>query len=74
ELCIAIAANAVMIDDHVVKVSVSLGCAFYPEFDSPLSLADADALMYRAKSAGKNCAVFQCVRRDNVAPLLRKAE
>ena len=74
ELCIAIAANAVMIDDHVVKVSVSLGCAFYPEFDSPLSLADADALMYQAKSAGKNCAVFQCVRRDNVAPLLRKAE
>ncbi|MGR4991332.1 transporter substrate-binding domain-containing diguanylate cyclase [Vibrio rotiferianus] len=74
ELCVAVAENTVVINEHVVSVSVSLGCAFYPYFDSPVSLADADTLMYRAKSAGKNRAVFQRVCRNNVEPLLRKAE
>lgn len=36
------------------RVTVSLGCAYYPVVDSNQSLSDADHLMYQSKTKGKD--------------------
>ena len=51
------AALPVLVGDRVLKVSASLGVAFYPQVedvDADLLLRQSDQAMYQAKMAGKN--------------------
>ncbi|MDA0148212.1 transporter substrate-binding domain-containing diguanylate cyclase [Vibrio sp. LaRot3] len=41
-------------DDGELKVTVSLGCAYYPHGSEEICLSDADGLMYQAKAQGKD--------------------
>ncbi|WP_100752591.1 transporter substrate-binding domain-containing diguanylate cyclase [Vibrio salilacus] len=41
-------------EDKTRKVTVSIGCAYYPHTSMAISLSDADKLMYQSKVAGKN--------------------
>ncbi|WCP68864.1 sensor domain-containing diguanylate cyclase [Vibrio tubiashii] len=43
-----------LLEDSERKVSVSLGCAYYPSTDLNPSLSDADHLMYQSKTNGKD--------------------
>lgn len=43
-----------LLEDEKRKVTVSLGCAYYPNIDSSTSLSDADHLMYQSKTNGKD--------------------
>ncbi|MDN3611794.1 sensor domain-containing diguanylate cyclase [Vibrio ostreicida] len=43
--------------DH--KVTVSLGCAYYPRSSADIPLSDADHLMYEAKALGKDRVVIR---------------
>ncbi|ELP5727725.1 sensor domain-containing diguanylate cyclase [Vibrio vulnificus] len=42
-------------------VTISLGCAYYPELKSAIDLGVADKLMYQAKNSGKNQACSEKV-------------
>ncbi|UPQ90047.1 transporter substrate-binding domain-containing diguanylate cyclase [Vibrio sinaloensis] len=42
-------------EDHTREVTVSLGCAYYSNVETSISLSDADKLMYQSKLAGKDC-------------------
>ena len=48
------------LENSVVNVSASIGCAIFPEHGvtAPALLKSADTAMYRAKELGKNCVVF----------------
>ncbi len=41
------------------KVTLSLGCAYYPNSSADIQLSDADDLMYQAKEQGKDRAVVR---------------
>ncbi|MCF8777860.1 sensor domain-containing diguanylate cyclase [Vibrio sp. IRLE0018] len=41
-------------DDFSAAVTISLGCAYYPELKGSVDLGMADKLMYQAKNSGKN--------------------
>ena len=41
------------------KVTLSLGCAYYPNSSADIQLSDADHLMYQAKEQGKDRAVVR---------------
>jgi diguanylate cyclase (GGDEF)-like protein len=49
-----------IIDDEVVRVTVSIGAALFPEHgdDSRTLLAHADQAMYRAKRSSRSCEVY----------------
>nr|WP_285892435.1 sensor domain-containing diguanylate cyclase [Vibrio intestinalis] len=49
--------NLQLSDDGDLKVTVSLGCAYYPHGSDDICLSDADGLMYQAKAQGKDRAV-----------------
>ncbi|MBA6291877.1 EAL domain-containing protein [Colwellia sp. MB3u-70] len=51
------ASKPITVDDVVLKVSVSIGVAIYPQddADADILLRHADQAMYMAKKAGKNC-------------------
>ena len=54
---LAAASQPVMIGDHALQVSASIGITFYPqadEIDAEQLLRQADQAMYQAKLAGKN--------------------
>ncbi|WP_391091822.1 diguanylate cyclase domain-containing protein [Vibrio sp. NH-UV-68] len=51
-------------EDIARKVTVSIGCAYYPKTSTAISLSDADKLMYQSKVAGKNCVTAQKFKID----------
>ena len=59
----AVEANALAIDGQLVKTTVSVGVASYPEDGSTLDLmlAHADRNMYQAKLGGRNRVIYQTV-------------
>ncbi|GLT17039.1 sensor domain-containing diguanylate cyclase [Vibrio zhanjiangensis] len=46
------------------KVTLSLGCAYYPSAHNEIQLSDADHLMYQAKAQGKDRAVVCNMARE----------
>ena len=52
--------SAYSLDNSVVNVSASIGCATFPEHGNTAHalLKSADSAMYHAKEMGKNCIVF----------------
>ena len=54
------AAQPFVVDDDLLRVSVSIGVTLYPQdgLDADLLLRQADQAMYLAKDAGKNCYHF----------------
>jgi len=57
ERLLFVASEPIEINQHILKVSVSIGVALYPkdEVDTDLLLRHCDHAMYLAKQAGKNC-------------------
>jgi len=55
----SIAASAVPFDGQAIAVTTSIGMASLTDTDSTIDavLARADAALYRAKHAGRNCVV-----------------
>ncbi|WP_038177270.1 transporter substrate-binding domain-containing diguanylate cyclase [Vibrio pacinii] len=51
-------------EDIARKVTVSIGCAYYPKTSTAISLSDADKLMYQSKVAGKNRVTAQKFKID----------
>jgi GGDEF domain-containing protein len=62
----------IILGGQAIHLSISLGCAYYPEFTHIVNLQDADQLMYQGKSEGKNRAVFQVITDSQVQPELRQ--
>lgn len=58
---LAVEQNALAIDGQLVKTTVSIGVASYPEDGSSLDmlLAHADRNMYQAKQGGRNRVIYQ---------------
>ncbi|MDW1575693.1 sensor domain-containing diguanylate cyclase [Vibrio sp. Vb2880] len=71
-LCKAVYDQPVILGGQAIHLSISLGCAYYPEFTHIVSLQDADELMYQGKSEGKNRAVFQVITDCQLQPALRQ--
>ena len=57
KLCAAVASIRLALNGELVRTTVSIGVASHPEDGASLDrlLAQADASMYRAKQAGRNC-------------------
>lgn len=66
---VAVETNALAIDGRLVKTTVSIGVASYPENGSTLDLmlAHADRNMYQAKLSGRNRVVYQTVADSKLA-------
>ncbi|MFJ5320702.1 sensor domain-containing phosphodiesterase [Pectobacterium parvum] len=52
--------QAMMIDDHQINISASIGAVLYPEYGLTVQdlLTSADLALYQAKSEGRNCYRF----------------
>ncbi|MFB1074107.1 diguanylate cyclase domain-containing protein [Vibrio diabolicus] len=71
-LCKAVYEQPIILGGQAIHLSISLGCAYYPEFTHIVNLQDADQLMYQGKSEGKNRSVFQVITDSQVQPELRQ--
>ncbi|QOU32987.1 sensor domain-containing diguanylate cyclase [Vibrio coralliilyticus] len=59
-VCIKVSATRIQVECDA-HVSVSVGCAFYPNGSEKVDLVAADKLMYKAKQQGKNRAVIDLI-------------
>ncbi|BES84778.1 bifunctional diguanylate cyclase/phosphodiesterase [Pectobacterium araliae] len=52
--------QAMVIDDHQINISASIGAVLYPEYGATVQelLTSADLALYQAKSEGRNCYRF----------------